>query len=288
VCLRAFAAAGLEVIVLKGAALAEAVYGDVALRPMVDLDLLVQPHDRDAARALLARLGYAGVRREVRPGALAEQESEIELCKHRGIALQVDLHWSLFDSPYYARRVDAQWVWQTAVSTCVAGEPARVLGTQAALLHLCGHLALHHAGRGLLWWQDLVELLRAPGARVDWDDLLARARLYDLQLALRSVLTGLAEEWQAPIPAAVLSQLRDLQPSPYEAWLFPRLSQPHPAGARLWTDLASLPGWAERWRFATSNLFPSADYMRQRYDIRSAWLLPLFYPYRWLRGLLGA
>ena len=39
--LRAFNAAGLSVIPLKGACLAEMIYGNIALRPMVDVDLLL-------------------------------------------------------------------------------------------------------------------------------------------------------------------------------------------------------------------------------------------------------
>ncbi len=37
--------AGLQVIVLKGAVLAEKIYGNLALRPMMDVDLLVKKED---------------------------------------------------------------------------------------------------------------------------------------------------------------------------------------------------------------------------------------------------
>lgn len=45
--------------------------------------------------------------------------------------------------------------------------------------------------------------------------------------------------------------------------------------------------WTERWRFATATVFPSAPYMRRRYGVQHSWLLPFYYPYRWLRGLRG-
>ena len=50
--LRALAARGIEVIVLKGAALAQTVYPSVALRPMGDLDVLVRPASVPAARTV--------------------------------------------------------------------------------------------------------------------------------------------------------------------------------------------------------------------------------------------
>ena len=51
-------AGGIPVIVLKGAALAETVYENVALRPMNDVDLLVRKEELDRTEAVLFDLGY--------------------------------------------------------------------------------------------------------------------------------------------------------------------------------------------------------------------------------------
>jgi hypothetical protein len=56
--LRAFQAAGIPVMPLKGACLAEEVYGDRALRLMFDIDLLVRPRDVEHAVDVLRALGY--------------------------------------------------------------------------------------------------------------------------------------------------------------------------------------------------------------------------------------
>jgi hypothetical protein len=86
-----------------------------------------------------------------------------------------------------------------------------------------------------------------------------------------------------------LQRLQALQPSPREARVFGWLTEPDRSVARrLWVDLASLPSWSRRLAFAWINLFPSAAYMRHRYGIRHPLLVPLYYPYRWLRALAGA
>jgi len=54
---------------------------------------------------------------------------------------------------------------------------------------------------------------------------------------------------------------------------------------RAWSDLRSMHGWRPRLAYASTHLFPSPAYMRARYHIRHRALLPLAYPYRWLRGL---
>jgi len=66
--LRSCETAGTPVIPLKGACLAERIYGDIALRPMADLDLLVKPADlpsaieRDGARHLSLTTTGSGLR----------------------------------------------------------------------------------------------------------------------------------------------------------------------------------------------------------------------------------
>src|SRR5256714_9038363 len=58
--LRRWQARGIDVIVLKGAHLAQSVYGDPALRPMGDADLLLRRADLDGASALLRESGWHG------------------------------------------------------------------------------------------------------------------------------------------------------------------------------------------------------------------------------------
>jgi hypothetical protein len=53
-----FSREGIPVIVLKGAALASLVYPKIALRPMFDLDVLVQKRYLDVADHILQGLGY--------------------------------------------------------------------------------------------------------------------------------------------------------------------------------------------------------------------------------------
>ena len=286
--LHQLAATGVAAIVLKGAALAETVYGNPALRPMIDVDLLVHRRDLDAARRVFEGLGYVLERAETHPGALAEHESELALRKPGPVAAAVDLHWSLFDSPYYQHRIAMDWFWETAGTASIAGAPTLVLGPEALLIHLCGHLALHHGGKGLLWWHDVVEVLVWYRGRIDWPELLSRVEWYDLLLPVRTVLTGAAEEWGAPVPDAVLRALCAQVPSPRERRVFADLgAAQRSAGQRFWSDLVAIPDWRQRLRFARTNLVPSAAYMRQRYRIAHPLLLPFYYPYRWLRGLRG-
>jgi hypothetical protein len=48
---------------------------------------------------------------------------------------------------------------------------ARVFARAAQLLHLAGHLELHHASASWLWLYDIAARLHKFGASLDWDFL---------------------------------------------------------------------------------------------------------------------
>jgi hypothetical protein len=225
-CLRACARAGIEVIVLKGAALAETLYGDIALRPMLDLDLLVRADDRAAVCRVLHQLGYVQTPASGRSGAL-DADSDLLFSKLAGATTHVDLHWRLFDLPdHRGGRMDAEWLWCSAQEARIAGVTTLRLGAEAQVLHLAGHLAMADGGPGLLWRNDLVTLL-AHHAALDWEALIAGAERHDIAPLLRQVLLELADQWDASIPDRALARLRRLSASRPS----PRISQPSPAAA---------------------------------------------------------
>ncbi len=286
--LRRLETALIPVLLLKGAALALAVYENPALRPLGDLDLLVRPADADAALAALAGLGYRPQQHEPAPGSIRTYENEIMLGRE-GAPAPLELHWGLFDSPHYQSHLLIEWFWQTARPVRIGDTVAQVLGPEAQTLHLCGHLLLHHSVEArLLWLHDIAEVIGRYQEEIDWPTLLEQARACDLLMPLQKVLPRIVCDWQAPIPPTALERLAALRPSRAEERIQARLSSgPRPAGRRLLDDLADTPGWPHRLRLAWINLFPTPTYMQQRYHIRHRLLVPLFYPYRWFLGLRG-
>ena len=287
--LRILAAQQIAVILLKGAALAETIYGNIAVRPMGDLDLLVHREDVAAALAALRAAGWEAVDAEARDGLTLAYEVEIALQKPGPIPVLLEIHWGLLDSPHYQHTLPLTWFWDTAVAVEADGVNALALGPETLVLHLCAHLALHHGGHGLLWLHDVAEVLHAYGDRLDWDEVLARGQAWDLVLPLQHILARVARDWEAPIPAEVMARLAALRPSPDEARVYAWLTAPErPVAQRFYADLASMPGWRDRLRYGWGSLFPARAYMIQRYGIPHPLLTPLYYPYRWLVGLRSA
>ena len=182
--------------------------------------------------------------------------------------------------------MDTDWFWQTAVPATVDGIETQILGPEAQILHLCGHLTLHHHSKGLLWFNDIALLLQTYKADLEWDMLLERAVQYDLVGPLQEIILTIVNEWDVDVSKEVVDRLSNLDISPNAQRIIERRSMvSRPVAQRFYTDLSEIPGWSSRIRYGLLHFFPSKAYMKRRYNIKRSFLVPIYYPYRWLVGL---
>jgi hypothetical protein len=186
-----FASGAVPVVLLKGAAVAEAAYGDVAWRPMSDLDLWVRDEDVPHAAARLERLGYTRLPElPDRPEALQRRSGgEVVFAGPRGTGL-LELHYSAFQGWWIRRtgRPDAAGVWERSIPAG-PGRHARRLAPEDAILQTAFHVTVNQFGqaplRGLL---DLAVMARR--FEIDWDAVVSRARAWRLATATGLVLAA--------------------------------------------------------------------------------------------------
>jgi hypothetical protein len=201
--LRCLRSSGIRVIVLKGAHLAEAVYGDVALRPMHDVDLMVLKADLRKAEAVLLDMGR-----------VHQPTEDIELwCvrKHHLPSLTirdlaVELHWTLV-SPAGPIRVDAPGLWDRAQPANVAGVEVLSLSPEDLLLHLCLHFCYQHGCVGLRYLCDIAETTHRFRGDMDWAQLVKRARAWRASRYASLVLHLARSLLGASVPDDVLGRL---------------------------------------------------------------------------------
>lgn len=281
--LHQLAAGGVDVIVLKGAALAEMIYDDIAARPMSDLDLLIHPQDLPVTRQILTGLGYAPVGVEMQAGFTEEFRNEEIFYKGGLVDIYIDLHWRLIAPIYYQRTFTTDWFWETSLPAKINLAPALVLGCEAQVVYLCAHLMLHHGGKSLMWLHDIAAVIRFYEEKIDWELVISKAKEYNLVMSLQRILLQIADEWHSPIPADVLDKFLTLEASREEvrtyAWQYEIMA------LRLFADVAGAKDWRQRLRIVWDTLFPTREYMEYRYKILHPLLVPFYYPYRWLRGL---
>jgi hypothetical protein len=217
-------AANLDPLVLKGAHIAQVAYGNIALRPMNDLDILVERADLTRAEQAVAQLGY--VAHPDFPDREWAIENHYHLCyslPQEGIILE--LHWEMEipGSPFKARAAD---LLRRAVPISLAGIPTYVLTCEDLILNLCTQISYHHvfsyaALRSLF---DLAYVIEARAHSIDWETLQTRAvewrarRCAHLALLLAHEIAG------ADVPNRVLEILAPDQFDPLLAeWATDRI-----------------------------------------------------------------
>ena len=197
--LQAMQARGIEPLVLKGPALACALYADPALRPFGDLDLLCRPDQLAEAHAVLRQLGFE---------ALYQKPTEVEgfhtVFQSPAGSILIELHRDLLQLGLPTRCLSD--LWQAPMTFHVGAVPARMLQLQHQVLHLCVHVHLHGYTR-LIWFKDLDLLLRRHGQMIDWALVRELARDEGAALSLRHSLALLAALLETPVPADALHGL---------------------------------------------------------------------------------
>lgn len=142
-------AAGVDVFVLKGAALLHTLYGDPGLRPMTDVDLLVDESRRDALATTLHDAGYR--RAPFYPDTFSNGVTVLDVHDHLLGAERIHSRAEIFATGQRALLADYRTL---QVGDC----PAKALGAPQEVLYMCLHLLKHNAER-LLWLIEINELV---------------------------------------------------------------------------------------------------------------------------------
>jgi hypothetical protein len=285
--LSTLAPGGGPVLLLKGIALAESLYGNVALRPTSDSDLVVSQQQVPAYRQGLLELGYVPLELEFATGSQLAYRNEEALTLPDTPQVVVELHWHLLDLPYYLRKVPMDWFWENTNGLQIGDQVVRILNPEANLLYLPAHLALHHRFHGLRWFVDLAVLVHKHQDTLNWDKVIGKAQDFELVLVLRETLDRLAGFWPSLPLGEPLRRLHGLEPSAMEARLFRLLTaEPRSPLLDFYTDIICLPDLRARLRFVLLNLFPQPTYMARRYGTKRTWHLPYWYLYRFGDGVV--
>lgn len=206
--LATFSRHGVPVIVLKGASLAELVYGNIALRRMVDLDVLVPPRDLDLAEELVRELGYVADESSHPAEWYRGQHHHLVPYRAPDGSSILELHHHIFP-PAAGLQVPIEDFWQRARPAGFSSGPALALAPADLLLLLSvGLSAVEHFLGGLRTLCDIAAAIKRYQKELDWACLLESARIYALEKHLYYGLSLARGLVAADVPGDVLEQLK--------------------------------------------------------------------------------
>jgi hypothetical protein len=141
----------------KGPVLATSVYGNLALRQFVDLDLMIHRHDVLEAKEVLASLGYRPQYQLTRAQEAALLASQCEYAfTHEDGESTVELRWEITE--HFSFPLDTERLWERLEQVPLGGDNVPTLSPEDTLLILCAHGAKHLWER-LGWICDVAELV---------------------------------------------------------------------------------------------------------------------------------
>lgn len=258
----AFQNAGIEARVLKGAALAHLLYPQPGLRPMRDLDILVNPAAARRAQQILAGLGFAAPL----PPHLPDKHLPPAVRPSQGLSVSVELHHNLFNATHPASLTLDQLA-GPPLTFGLSGITVSTLSPAEMLWHLCEHIAYHTnvwEPLRLIWVADIVGLAEQFAAQIEWALLRRRYPLVLSTLSLFHFITPLSAHLRAQAgldlgapPAGVGQE--------FAGW--PRASIPQQRAAgksyrRILADTFYPPEW---WLRLHYRLTPAQPLFRQRW-----------------------
>ncbi len=163
-----FGNAGIDVIPLKGVSLLGKVWGNPALRPMADIDVLVPKKDIRKAEDLMAGTGYIADESYHPKAWYWKNHFHIAPYFDPSNKIPIEVHHHVV-RPGGPIRLDMDKFWRHAGDDMVDGIPVKCLSTEDMFMHLCVHLFINSTCVGTIkHLLDIAAYLNHYKETIDW------------------------------------------------------------------------------------------------------------------------
>lgn len=269
--LNAFKQAGLSCIILKGLALAEQAYPNLAMRGMSDVDMLVKKETLCAVDRLLSSCGYTSIDSSLADAIdnPAGYLASLDYRKKRS-SLNLHVHWHTVNTSVpatmFVEQVDMNRLWANALPTDMADSHALTLRPEHALIYLCEHaLRVGHSFDRLILICDLFFSIKTFAAVIDWNYLVAESRRFALSRWVYFSLVIVSHYTSLGLPGETMAKLKPAQIS-WEERLFLRLQLGNRRirGSSYLLYLARNRRLSDKARFIFRTVFPPPRILLQR------------------------
>lgn len=269
----------IPTLVLKGAHLAATVYSSIALRSMIDIDIMVPPTDLSKAIEQLSTLGYQPSTPWRSLDAYLTYKHHVPPFTHPNAVASLELHWRI-TQPHRSYSIPMADLWERSTTATINGLAVQVFCPEDLLLHVCMHASYHHwFQQGVRFLCDITEIVHHHGERLDWDAIVQRATAWEWQRGVYLALAAAQQLLGAPIPAHVLKKLnRDqhiaFQMDELQTLLFPEHPDLLASPTEYFLDFLKTPELSTKMRLLTDRLFLSRQEMAVTYNLEpgSRWL----------------
>ncbi|HEY4785458.1 MAG TPA: nucleotidyltransferase family protein [Bacteroidales bacterium] len=275
----------IDIILFKGIVLAQLVYPTPTLRPMLDIDLLVEPNNVDKARQILVRAGCT---------PMYETESRHTMGHWRHIPplvyrdIPIEIHQRLL-LPHETMYPGMEEMAEKVIAIDILGSRFRTLSPEYHLFYLVYHLQ-KHALQGyikLIWLLDIRLFLEKYQSALHTEELeyltSGSKDIYHSFAAVQNILNCKLIKIPEDYPVKEIDKAGSLFLTRCNN---KRLAEPKIKSFHVIRKRNTFKG---KFLFIFGRLFPNTAYVRSIFHVRYKILTPFYYPVlysKYLRKLI--
>lgn len=269
----------IEHIALKGTVLADLLYKDIGLRPMVDIDILIRPNDVPKIDMIMNQWNAK---------SLKEGNIKFIRKKHRHIpgfiynGVLIEFHTNIVDD-YSHEQVNADMLWQVTEPYQLYNTPVHILDKEWFLYSLCVHL-YNHLKKGkikLIWFVDIIEFINFNLNAINY---LRFQEIYTSTKASNEIkcIMSLAHNcFQASIPSELLDEKIKVPPNIQAIFTMHLNGDKKIDRSHHISSIREL-NVSDSIKYFISMLLPSIGFIKRKYPSIPV-LIPFFYIHRILK-----
>ncbi len=197
-------AADIDVLSFKGPVLAQMLYGDIALRQYVDLDLLIKKEDIEKIETLLISEGYIAALELTPVQKEVWKKTRHDLgFKHHEKGIKLEMHWALLDDDYPVS-IALSDVWKYPQKVRINEQNISTFSIEELFSYLCVHGSKHLWER-LAWIKDIDVFIRTK--EIEWESLIKKAESSRLETMIELGLSLSLLLFKTPLPREIEKRL---------------------------------------------------------------------------------
>ena len=216
--------AGIDAMLLKGLPLSLRYYGDLGVRMMSDLDVMVPTNRADEALRLVQQPPLS---LNVTPFEYKFRHLLHAAHCWTADGVDIDLHWNLLYQHAYADADGPFWAERQPIRL-PNGQQAYTLSPTHQLFHNLVHGFAWGLATPIRWVADSYVIYQQPDVIINWHDLLDLASRYGMTYPLRHGLRLLQAEFRLVLPPDVADRLETMPLPPAERNYYTLLAKKSP------------------------------------------------------------
>jgi hypothetical protein len=266
---------------IKGAETINTIYADLPIRPMSDIDILCYPKDIEIITKILIQLDYfqKTMHQSYELQSIATYRKHYPAFFHDN-RHTIEVHFNLFPGASNQKDI-TQEIWSHAVAINHSSQFR--MDVNHHLLYMCHHLAYHiqspREGLVLYWFFDIYHWLKHYQTSID-SPLFHALNIKDRQ-QIEFIYNIIHNQWMHPqqtnntfinmdsaLPNILCQNLQENQ--------IDRKKRVLSYYWQVWCDKNVQWSYAEQLLYWFRLFFPQFSYLKDRYQVRHKWALPLY------------